>query len=55
MDAVSLINGVIIEDSIEQAKKQDYIEVKLEDEQVVIITASISGRLKIGLKIDESN
>ena len=48
-----LINGIITATSIEQVRMQDYIEVKLEDGQVVIITASVSGRLKIGLKIEE--
>lgn len=54
MQENSLINGIITAASIEQAKIQDYIEVKLEDGQVLIITASVSGRLKIGLKISGS-
>ena len=53
MQGKSLINGIIIATSIEQVRMQDYIEVKLEDGQEVIITASVSGQLKIGLKIEE--
>ena len=51
MEHISLINGIVIGASIEQFKEQDYIEVKLENGQVVIITASVSGRLRIGLKM----
>lgn len=51
MEGKVLLNGIIIASSIEKVRMQDYIEVKLEDGQVVIITASVSGRLKIGLKI----
>lgn len=54
MQGISLINGIIIATSIEQVRIQDYMEVKLEDGQVVIITASVSGRLKIGFKIEEN-
>lgn len=52
MQEKSLINGIITAASIEQAGIQDYIEVELEEGQVLIITASVSGRLKIGLKIN---
>lgn len=50
MQQNSLLNGIIIETSIQEAGIQDHIEVKLEDGKVVIITASASGQLKIGLK-----
>lgn len=53
MQSISLINGIITEISIGQLSIQDYIEVQLGDGQVVIITASVSGRLKIGLKIED--
>lgn len=53
MNEISLINGIVIFDSINQETCQDYIEVKLESGQTVIITASVSGSLKIGLNIDE--
>lgn len=53
MDKISLTNGIVISDSINQEACQDYIEVKLEGGQRVIVTASVSGCLKIGLNIDE--
>ncbi len=53
MEKVSLEKGVIISDSINCVGSQDYIEVKLQDEKIVIITASCNGRLKVGLKLDD--
>lgn len=53
MEKMSLEKGVIISDSINCVGSQDYIEVKLQDEKVVIITASCDGRLKIGLKLND--
>lgn len=50
---ISLINGKIVAASMEQVKMQDYLEVKLDDGQVVIITASVNGCLKIGIKTEE--
>lgn len=52
MERLSLEKGVIISDSINCVDCQDYIEVKLQDEKIVIITASCNGSLKIGLKIE---
>ena len=52
MEDISLVNGIVISISIDQFKEQDYIEVKLESGQVVIITATVNGRLRIGLKMD---
>lgn len=52
MDRISLENGVIILDSINKEGVQDYIEVKLKDGNIVLITASCNGCLKIGLKLD---
>lgn len=54
MDRISLINGIVTFDSINQNGCQDCIEVKLEDGKTVIITASADGHLKIGLNIDEN-
>lgn len=52
MDKNSLINGVVIDISIGQFTQQDYIEIELEDGQIIIITASSGGCLKIGLKLE---
>lgn len=53
MDKISLINGMITFASINQNACQDCIEIKIENGQTVIITASAGGHLKIGLNIDE--
>lgn len=52
MEEISLISGVIILESISKMESQDYIEIMLQDGQVIILTASNNGRLKIGRKYE---
>ena len=51
MDAI--VNGVIISGSINRAESQDYIEIKLDNGGIVILTSSAGGNLKLGKKIDD--
>jgi hypothetical protein len=52
MREIVLINGIITNSSIGQNKEQDYIEIKLQDGQYIIITGAVNGSLKIGIKIE---
>ena len=48
----SLLEGRIIKISLEHSNIQDYIEVMLSDGNIVVVTASINGKLMIWTKID---
>lgn len=48
MDKLSLTNGLIIEASINNKEGQDYLEIQLKNGEIIIVTASVGGRLKIG-------
>lgn len=52
MREIVLKNGIITNSSIGQNKEQDYIEIKLQDGQYIIITGAVNGSLKIGIKIE---
>lgn len=54
MNEEILLDGIVKGASIRQPKSQDYIEIELKDGQVVVMTASIDGRLKIGIKIENT-
>lgn len=53
MEGKSLDGGIIVSTSINNPKTQDYIEVKLPNREMVIITASANGKIRIGRKLDE--
>lgn len=51
MEDELLINGIVVFESIGKENGQDYIEVKLKNNKIVIITATANGNLKIGIKL----
>lgn len=52
MNEISLVNGVVIAESIGQVENQDYIEIQLQNGLVIMITGSAGGNLKLGIKLD---
>lgn len=53
MSDITLIGAKVLNDCRNIPGLQEYMEMQLQDGRIVLVTATPSSKLKIGLKIDE--